>query len=250
MYGDKVRYYSNDKNIEAHNFEKVLSYGRGIFLKLNNDTLLHRDFSLDKIIAVINRHIISKDIIFFSNGTLKNVAPFQCTDLDSFVKRVSFYSTWIACFGIWKKDFTTITNFNTIQELYLVNDVLFTLVNKNGSVRVDDSKIFDPALPAGKGGYNIYKVFGTNYLGLLEEYRQRKQISWRTLFNEKTRLFLYFLLPWSFRLWTVNNQYSFNKKGAFAILFGKYKFHPVLYLGIAYFFFKVVKSYIVNLIKK
>ncbi len=56
IYGDKVRYYRNSENIIDANFEKVLSYGNSVFLKLNNDTLMHLSNSLDKIIDVVNRN--------------------------------------------------------------------------------------------------------------------------------------------------------------------------------------------------
>ena len=47
-YFGKISYNRNLENILDLNFNKVLSLGKGKFLKLNNDTLVHKDGSLDE----------------------------------------------------------------------------------------------------------------------------------------------------------------------------------------------------------
>jgi len=244
IYGEKIRYYQNSNNIIDANFEKVLSYGKGMFLKLNNDTLMHHENTLNKIIDTINQNTKNKNIIFFSNGSLKNIEKFHCKDLNSFIRTVSFYSTWIACFGIWKEDFDALEGFNRNITLHLVQtDVLFRLISSDRMIFVDNSKIFDTVSPKSKGGYNIYQVFVTNYLGILEEYRKRKQISRITLFNEKSKLLIHFLIPWTLRLWKDKTQYYFDKKNAFSIIIKKYRFHPVFYIGIIYLCIRIVMNH-------
>jgi len=241
-YGEKIRYYRNSENIKDANFEKVLSYGKGLFLKLNNDTLEHHENTLDKIIDAINQNKEKKEIIFFSNGALKKTKEFHCKNLDSFVKTVSFNSTWIACFGIWKEDFDSILEFNKNKNLQLVQtDILLRMISSDRSVLVDNSIIFNSISPKSKGGYNIYQVFVTNYLGLLEEYRRKKKLTWITLFNEKSKLLKYFLIPWTVTLWKDKKQYSFENKYAFRIIFKKYHFHPIFYIGIVNLFYKILK---------
>ena len=239
IFGDKIRYFRNSENIKDANFEKVLSLGKGVFLKLNNDTLLHKDDTLDKIIELIIKNIENKDIIFFSNGALKNITKSKCLNLDSFVKTVSFNSTWIVCFGIWKKDFDSIDGFSRNANLQLVQtDVLFRLISSGRSVLVDNTQLFNSVPPASKGGYNIYQVFVTNYLGLVENYSQGKKISRVTLFNEKSKLFIHFLIPWTLAIWGDKTRYAFEKKGYLKIIIKKYIFHPVLYIGIIYLILK------------
>jgi glycosyltransferase involved in cell wall biosynthesis len=240
IYGEKIRYYRNSENIKEANIERVLSLGKGIFLKLNNDTLMHQDNTLDKIIDSINQNIEKKEIIFFSNGTAKNITKCHCKNLDSFVKTVSFYSTWIVCFGIWKEDFASIDNFDTVVKLQLINDVLFRLISLNRSVFVDNTKIFNSISPKSKGGYNFYQVFVANYIGLLEEYRTKEKISWVTLFNEKSRLLIHFLIPWTLTLWRDKTKYSFNNKRVVVILFKKYRFHPFFYTGAVYILLRIL----------
>lgn len=241
IYGEKIRYYRNSENIKDANFEKVLSYGNGSFLKLNNDTLMHHEDTLDIIIEVITQNIKIRDILFFSNGTLKISSQSRCEDLNSFVKNVSYWSTWIACFGIWKEDFESIANFSRNANLQLVQtDVLLRLISSGQSVYVNNSKIFDSVNPNSKGGYNIYQVFVTNYLGLLEDYRETRQISRITLFNEKSKLLIHFLIPWTVSLWKDKQNYSFNKNGALSIVLKKYRFHPTFYIGVIYLSIKLL----------
>ena len=99
---------------------------------------------------------------------------------------------------------------------------------------VDNANIFNSVAPANKGGYNIYRVFVTNYLGILEGYRKKGYISWTTLFNEKYRLFRYFLIPWTLKIWKDKTEFAFDKKGAFLIVFKKYWTHPIFYIGVVY----------------
>lgn len=248
VYGEKVRYYVNSENIADANFAKALSYGRGTFLKINNDTLTHQSGSLDRIIEVIQQHAESKEILFFSNAALKNVSSRLCENLDSFVKTVSFHSTWIGGFGIWKDDYLAVDNFSAAAKLQLINCVLFRQIIRNRSVYVDNSGIFASVAPTSKGGYNIYQVFVGNYVGLLEEYRGKKQISALTLFNEKTKLMLGFLVPWTANIWCDNKKYTFDQRGGVRIVLGKYLFHPSLYIGVVYLGLRVFRNLVRDLL--
>ena len=135
IYPEKIRYFKNSNNIYAANVEKALSYGKGTYLKVNNDTLTHLDNSLDYLINLISNNIEKKDILFFPNGTIKNLKHITCNDLNSFVKTVSFQSTWIGAFGIWKEDFDRLENFDTIAKSWLINDVLFNELFKRKRIR-------------------------------------------------------------------------------------------------------------------
>ncbi|MDD5208173.1 MAG: hypothetical protein PHV36_02185 [Elusimicrobiales bacterium] len=211
-----------------------MSYGKGIFLKLNNDTLMHRIDTLDTIIRVLTQRVKDRDIVFFSNGRVRGPNSVFCKNLDSFVGIASFHSTWIGSFGMWRDDFTTIDNFNTVRELRLINGVLFRQISLGKSVWIDNSVIFDSIPPASKSGYNIYDVFVTNYLGLLEDYKAKKMISWLTLSNEKAKLMFRFLIPWTANIWKDKEQYKFDINGGLSTILKKYRFHPSLYIGVVY----------------
>jgi len=241
LYGNKIKYYRNPVNVISENVRLALSRANGLFLKLNNDTLVHRPNSLETIISLINQKSGSKDILFFSNATIPNLSECSCNDLDSFVKTVSYHSTWIGSFGIWKDDFAKAENFDTVPKIDLINEVLFSQILNRGSVWIDNSKLFDSLPPASKGGYNIYRVFVGNYLGLLEKYKDINQISPATLFNEKSRLLIKFIIPWFVNIWKERARYHFDQTSGLSIVFRKYWAHPALYFGVFYLAFRLVQ---------
>ena len=64
-FPNKVFYYKNEKNIGFDNFERVMSHGNGEFLKLNNDTLIHKENSLKTMLNIIKSNRENKRQIFF-----------------------------------------------------------------------------------------------------------------------------------------------------------------------------------------
>lgn len=210
-YGEKIKYYKNDFNIQAKfNIEKALSHGRGSFLKLNNDSLIHIDGSLDLLIDTIMNNIAKKDILFFSNGILKN-RNMILNNLNSFVSEVSFYSTWIVCFGIWKDDFDTITDFNKHANLLLPHtSVLFSLITERKNIFINNDRIFIPLETGTKGGYDLVVVFLDNYFTILIEYVERGVLKYDTMKIEKRKVLLKFLMRWLINCKTKPKQYYFT----------------------------------------
>lgn len=250
LYGNKIRYFRNDVNITDLNFEIVLSHGRGKYLKLNNDTLIHNRNTLELMLRVIKENLNSQNIIFFSNGSIKNYNNGLCLDFDDFVKSASFYTTWIACFGIWKQDFDSLVNFSRKSEKQLIQtDVLFRLASTKRQVFIDNTILFE-AVNVSKGGYNIYKVFVSNYLGLFDEYVEKKQLKRKTVNDEKSKLLFHFILPWTLLIITQKQKYSFDTKEAFFILFKKYHFNHNFYLCLIILLYKVMKYYLNSKILK
>ncbi|WP_342620639.1 glycosyltransferase family 2 protein [Rhodoferax sp. GW822-FHT02A01] len=196
-FKNKVFYRKTTSNISDRNFQEALSMGRGTFLKLNNDTLSHKSNSLDSMISEIDMHEARRPVMFFSNGLLGciGVATFQ--DFESFVSRVSYWSTWIGGFGIWKCDFDNLDDFNRMSSKQLLQvDVLLRMAAKKGYAVIDDRPLFRSLMTAAKGGYDFLGVFMDNYLSILQEYRDRQMLSDAIFSLEKKRLLLEFILPW------------------------------------------------------
>jgi abequosyltransferase len=237
-FGNKVRYYRNNENIKDANFEKVLSYGKGQFLKLNNDTLAHRNNTLDFIIDSIHRNIVNKNILFFSNGVLNYNDTIFLSDLDSFVKTVSYYSTWIGGFGIWKDDFELIDDFSRNSNLQLAQvDILLHIISKDRCVCVNDFVMFDSHNPPRKGGYNIFEVFIQNYLNLLCQYIGEDQIKKTTYRDEKKKLLNEFVFSWFCKICIdKNGNYTFETKR-----FNLYLIRYFDFIDVLTFYFNTLK---------
>lgn len=197
IYGEKISYYKNESNLGDLNMEKVLFYGRGMFLKLNNDTLQHNDGSLDKIIETIHKNESKKNILFFLNKViLKNQNSIICKDLNSFVRNASFYVTWIGAFGIWKEDFIKLKDFSRRADLKLPQvDVMFRLINSKGTVFINNERLFNSLPLSSKGGYDVLDVFLDNYIFLLDEQLNNEKLTKNTFIQEKRKLLLQYIRP-------------------------------------------------------
>jgi len=196
-FPNKIIYSRNDIDIVDRNFEKVLSLGTGFFLKLNNDTLKHNSKSLETIIAIIEKKLNQKPVLFFSNGVLKKYKIIQGQGLEFLLTTATYFSTWIATFGIWKEDFDKIINFNKASHLKLTQvDILFDLIKKKKNIIIDDEILFDPEVVSKKGGYDIVTVFLDNYSYLLKQQLDLNEISDAVYYKEMDSIINNFLAIW------------------------------------------------------
>ena len=248
LFPSKVKYFRNEENIHDNNFEKVLSLGKGCYLKLNNDTLIHRDGSLSKMIGQIKKEISTKPVIFFSNGLLGNKTEFLGCGLNDFISTVSFNTTWIALFGIWKEDFEKHSSFSKFSHLRLVQtDVLFYLINLKKKYVINNQLIFVSNDPVKKGGYDLITVFLDNYNFLLSRELSSGNISSQAYKEELRNLLLRFFPYWLTNISIESNQYSFQLNSPFQRINSFLKDSPLL---LGFFYFKYIYMYIKLLIKK
>jgi len=210
LFPNKIMYSRNELGIADKNFEKALSLGSGLYLKLNNDTLRHQNNSLEKIIFLIEKNLIDKPILFFSNGLLKKSQQIEGKGLNFLIKTVSYYTTWIATFGIWKDDFIKIINFNKSSHLQLTQvDILFDLIKKKKNIIIDDEILFDPEVVSKKGGYDIVTVFLDNYSFLLRQQVDSNEISDALYYEEMDSIINNFLAIWLAKAFVDYENYNF-----------------------------------------
>jgi len=139
------------------------------------------------IASIINRYKNNTPIIFFLNNSLKKKSEIINTKgLADFVNEVSYYMTWIACFGIWKVDFEKITDFNRFKSKKLIQvDMLIRLFKDSLREAVIVNKIIFKSQPSGvMRNYPLFQVFVVNYFFFLdllnitpkETYHQKKEV--------------------------------------------------------------------------
>ena len=193
----KIKYSKNDENILDKNFEKALSLGSGLFLKLNNDTLQFLPSSLSNIITIIKQCDKNKTIPFFLNGSLKTIHnEVNCETVEELITTVSYWCTWIGAFTITQKAFNDLENFSRFSHLQLCQvDVLMRLLEKNQKVVVIPDILLNSVAIPNKGGYNLPKVFITNYFQILSPFFNSKK-SLRVLKKEKKKVLINFVIPW------------------------------------------------------
>lgn len=212
-YPGKIKYIRNSTNIGAElNFELVLASGAGVYLKLLNDNLLVRDGSLTEILKVIKATSIEKPVIFLTNGNKPSKDPIVvANNLSEFVRDVSFFSTWIGGFGIWRDEFQEISDFSRNSHLRLVQTDILLRMLAAGKRAIILLETYFVGIDVGKkGGYNIAEVFGNNYLSLLKNYCTLGLLDTGIYEHEKKEVLLKHIIPYYF---DKNN--NFHKTGFF-----------------------------------
>jgi glycosyltransferase involved in cell wall biosynthesis len=210
-FPNKIVYKKTTENILDKNFEKVLSMASGNYLKLNNDTLKHKENSLEKLVNLIEQNINKKPVLFFSNGALKYNKLLKGEGLNFFISNVSYNSTWIASFGIWKETFDSISDFNKNNKLQLVQtDILFQTVNSEKNIIIDDEVHFETLNISKKGGYDLVEIFFDNYKSLLKRELIQNNITIKVYNKELKKLLMNFFCNWIALIKVYPKKYTFT----------------------------------------
>lgn len=234
-----VRYFRNDENIRDKNFSKCLSYAKGDYIRLFNDTLTFKPGALKRMLQRIEENINSeKNLFFYANMFVNKNCVIEVFSKIEFLKQVSFYSTWIGNFGTWRKSFETLSDKDRYAELLFVQvDWSYRLVEQGKSTIIYFDDMVEVVVPKNKGGYNIFDTFINKYLGIIK----REKISILGYEREKYRLLRYFVYDWFVRLFiTYCEPYNFNTKGTMGIIFRKYWYESYFYPMIVLFLIKKI----------
>ena len=236
-----VSYYKNNENLGDLNFSIVLEYATGSYIKLFNDTLSFKEGALKKMLYAINKHSLDNcNLFFYSNMFLNNDCLVITKSKFNFLKKVSFYTTWIANFGCWKQDYEKITNKNKYAKLQFVQvDWSYRIVENTKSTFIYFEDFFDVAVPKNKGGYNLFEIFINKYLFIIK----KENFSIINYEIEKYRLYRYFIYSWLISLKITDKQkYTFDTEGVFKLIFKKYWYEPYFYPMLILFCFKKIKN--------
>lgn len=231
-FPDKIRYFRNTVNTGMmSNFSNMLQYGKGSFLKLQNDNLIMKPGALEMVVNFVERHAHEKPLLFFSDGNARQEGNVICVDdADELLATISYITTWIGGMGLWKNDLESLRpvfekyanslmpNVPVFYQAFLktrkavfYNDIIYEHTNK---------------LLLGKGGYNIAEAFAQNYLGILRDYMPLVGYSKKSYKKEKRAVF------WHTFYW----YHDFNKlhkfeRGHYLWYTRDYWFEPYYYLS-------------------
>jgi glycosyltransferase involved in cell wall biosynthesis len=253
-FGSKIKYSKTSQNIFDKNIERALSLGNGKFLKLSNDTLLHLDGSLEYYLYLIKENINNKSVLFFTNGLLKFKNEFSGSGINQFVEVASYYSTWIASFGIWRSDFELIYDFGKSSNLNLsqVDNLLETVQRKNSFV-ITNVKLFDIQEPSKKGGFDIVTVFLDNYSLLLSKYLKSQDLTLFTFENEMQLVVKRFIINGIMLTIFFPLKYNYLYKNAAKRILHFFRKKPLFIFECSlltlYFFFKHLTKKVLILLK-
>lgn len=175
---DNFRYYSTQCEGFLNSYY-VLGYGKGLFLKLQNNSSMFRKGSLRYLINQIKELASLKPLLFYTNGSLKRYDVREYDSVDDFYYNLSYYSSWSAGFGIWKEDYDQFHDVKCINKMFPQTTLLLSCSNKQKFL-IDDTLVREGKPVKKKGGYNPYGVFGSSFLDIFHQALDRHVISAKT----------------------------------------------------------------------
>lgn len=231
-YADKygnVFYHQNIENILDKNFPIVLSKGHGLLRRLCNDTLIFHPGSLASICKVIEQNIEKRPYICWANGIIKSRRSLFVTDFKGYVRDISFWMTWSACFSLWENECTDIHNDTSGCELCLwqVKKSL-EIANKKNVVLISNQVLTVTQTVEKKNiSYGLFRVFYENYFILLEPYFINKLLTNEDHeYLEKDILFNFFK-SWCVQWELQTNDYMYSQtENLKEAIWKKYKSKP------------------------
>ena len=133
-------------------------------------------------------------------------------------------------------NFNKIENKNRYASLHFPQlEWMYSIVKNGKETVIYFEDLFEVTVPNKKGGYNVFKTFVKDYLDIVK----REKLDFFTYEIEKYRLCRFFIYPWLLTLFVSNiDNYNFDTKGVFKIIFKKYWYEPYLYPILLMFFYK------------
>ena len=211
-YPGKVVYKRQEINETNNNFHHVLMLGRGLYMKLHNDTLLMRKGALRPYLDMIRDVADKRPVIAMTNGNRVREGKQSytvCNNLDELVQNVSFFLTWIGGFGLWREDLPLARGFLHDSTQLAQVDIQCKLA-ASGRPALALFGVYFISKQDFRGTYNWAEVFGKNYLGILKKYMAMGRLSRPNFEQAKKEVLLRHVLPSYFR--TTN---AYDKRGFF-----------------------------------
>ncbi|NDV64295.1 glycosyltransferase family 2 protein [Bacteroides sp. 224] len=231
-----IYYYKNEIDIGNRNFQQVLSYGKGEYLKLLNDYTYFGKGKLFFMKQAVREYQNSHASLFFFNKVKKKYRTeelLECNSLDEFIQRVSYTVTWISNFGCWRSDFERMEQKDRyVSYLLQQEEWIYKIVSCKKKAIIFPFQYLASEVMAGKsrGGYNYFKVHIENYYKIMLDFVRNGYLSEKvykedrryTLWRFKRRFFRYLIYP--------NKRYLFDTEKSYEILWYYYREFPEFYL--------------------
>jgi abequosyltransferase len=199
--------FKHGENSGYLNLIKALDLGSGRYLKLHNDYSMFQEGSLQRL---LERVAVSSDesLVCFANRAVP--APVEkLTSLDSFIAHISFYSSFANIFGIWRNDFLRLREMK-LNAMFPHTSLLFYQDDKQ-SYEIDNSVCFLNKDVPSKGGYDLFKVFAEDYLGMVKASVDKGTVREKTFQKLKRGMLVSFFSVWYSNTIILENEYSFKK---------------------------------------
>jgi glycosyltransferase involved in cell wall biosynthesis len=236
--GAPIIYNRNNENIGMDgNFIYCFKNASAKYVWLLSDDDHLVEGSLPRIVNLLKEE--NYGLVHLSNARKKNSSELEIfTDFKKFTLEINFYLTFISGNIVKTKNISTFNFANYYGTLIVQTPLYLTSAlceHKNLILRFN---VLEPAADAASnGGYNIFEVFVTNYLNILNEFKTRLGVIWYE--KQKYLLFRGFVWGWLMIL-LINSNHSlrFKTNKWFKIIFLKFWYEPYYFPLMVLFWFK------------
>lgn len=204
-YGNLRYMKTDDKGFL--NLITCLKLGNGLFCKMLNHRSVLVPGSIQAWIDMVEQYKDSQPVIYCTDRCLKGDDIIECHNFDTFIRKMSYYSSWSAGIGVWDKDKQILDKIEC-NEMFPNASLLFEM-RQDGEYVIWNKKYQNMMEEPTKGGYNIFHTFAVVYLDLLKDLENRGRITDCTFKSVKLDL-RKFLASWYYNIFRIPNQYTFD----------------------------------------
>ena len=152
--------------------------------------MIFKKQSIEKILKIIEINKDEKPLLYFSNGVLNLKSTKKTQIFNQFIYSLSYQCTWSAGFCLWANDFELL-KLENLDETFPQTSILFQLYEKSNYI-IDDTNYCSMQFIKDKGGYNVIKAFGSDFLYMMKKYTNDGIIKIDTFEKIRKDLSIYF----------------------------------------------------------
>lgn len=180
---------------ESYSFlNEIDSYknASGKFIKFINHRTKVNDGTIDYLINFVKNNEKEKPIVYFSNGSLNKRLIVELEDFDSYVRELSFYSSWSTGMAFWKEHFDAMPSHDGFNDLFPHTNILFDRKNEKKYI-VDDNVLLEeiPVSHKNKGKYDLFHAFAVEYVSIILDLYRQNYISYETFESVRKQNFVF-----------------------------------------------------------
>ena len=169
------------------NLVSCLKEGNGLFCKMINHRSVMLPGSIADMVALVDKYKDPQPIIYCSDGNVNGECVIECKNLDEFILNLSYWASWSAGIGFWRKD---IGNIGSLElDKMFPNSSMLLNIRKESPYIIWNKKYEQMGDDAGKGGYDLYDTFAVHFLDIIKGLMDDKRISPKTFNKVKDDLF-------------------------------------------------------------
>ena len=152
---------------------------KGPFVKFINHRALIVDGAVQHFVEFAAKYREIKPVVFFLNSSIqKNSLVTEYSDFDSFMRGLSYYSSWSGGLAFWKDKESISSDLMDYDSFFPHINVLFSRPDEKVYI-IDNFKFMEMIDndATKKGHYNLFYAFGVDYPRALENLRDNGKIS-------------------------------------------------------------------------